>query len=572
MKFGKSQTVITLARLALWIPLVAVTSRALGDEPVGALVGNLPAAVQVIPKLPPRRIGKLPSPEREPVSSYLESVAGGDAIIEVVIGRSRIITTSAEIVNQDGIGVIASGDPTVIDFDVLPNPRLIRVLGKRVGVTDLTFVTADGDSITYDIHVGFDLPLIQTHMQSLFPDAVFELSQLREHVVIKGQARSPSQVSQIVETLQLYLASMQVEHKVNNVIPDSDDVPQPGPGSPRDPSGDGAEAPGDNSDPGLAFDRGERPSAQAKFYLPKVINLLRVPGPQQVMLKVTIAELNRTALRRLATNLSLGSGLDNFIESIQTESGNLVGVFSDGDFSFLMDALRQNSVTTVLAEPNLVTMNGHTSRFQSGGEFPVPVSQGGGNVGAISVEYKPFGVQLAFTPLIEADGAIRLTVEPEVSDVDPNLSVRIFPGGQPVPGIRTRNASTTVQMREGQTLAIAGLLNNASRARTSRVPLLGDVPYLGALFTSDEAESREDELLIVVTPHLVSPIDGEQPACLPGQEVLEPNDWEFYLLNRIEGRTGIPHRATTNWDDPLGIIRKWQLEQKHGCGPIGFSQ
>lgn len=565
MKIEQRRFKTLLFSLAFCVPLLVMTGVASSAEPIGRSIGNLPTNLQTIPQLPPREMGELLLPEREPVSSFLQSVSGSDAIIEVYVGRSRVITLDSEIANQDGVGVIASGDPTVIDFDVLPNPRLIRVVGKRVGVTDLTFVMADGKHITYDVHVVFDLPLIETRMRSIFPDVSFRLYQLREHVVIEGQARSPSQVSEVMETLQAYLASLQVEHQVKNVGPSDDEFPIPRQG----PSGDGSG--GGEDDPGIAFDRGERPQTESSFYLPKVINLLRVPGPQQVMLKVTIAELDRSALRRLATDLTVAS-TSGFLSSIQAGgSGNIVGVFSDGDFSFLMDALRQNSVTTILAEPNLVTMTGHTSRFQSGGEFPVPVQQGNNNSG-ITVTYKPFGVQLAFTPIIEDDGTIRLTVEPEVSDIDPNLSVSLVPGGDPVPGVRTRNASTTVQLREGETLAIAGLLNDTSRARTSRVPLLGDIPYLGAFFTNDVAESREEELLIVVTPHLVSPVDGEHPACLPGQEVQEPTDWEFYLLNRIEGRTGVSHRATTNWDDPLGTIRKWQLEHQHGCGPIGFSQ
>ncbi len=566
MKIGQPRFKTLLGGLGFCFLLLVVTEVASSAEPFGPSIGNLPTNLQTIPQLPPRALGELSLSEREPVSSFLHSVSGSDAIIEVYVGRSRVITTNAEIANQDGVGVIASGDPTVIDFDVLPNPRLIRVVGKRVGVTDLTFVTADGKHISYDVHVVFDLALIEARMKSLFPDASFQLSQLREHVVIQGEARSPSQVSEIMETLQAYLASLQVEHDVKNVGPTDDEFPLPRQG----PAGDGSG--GGEDDPGIAFDRGERPQTEASFYLPKVINLLRVPGPQQVMLKVTIAELDRTALRRLGTNLSVRGDVGDFLKSIQTgTTGNFEGVFGSGDFSFVMNALRENSVTTILAEPNLVTMTGHTSRFQSGGEFPVPVQQGNNNSG-ITVQYKPFGVQLAFTPIIEDDGTIRLTVEPEVSDIDPNLSVSIVAGADPVPGVRTRNASTTVQLREGQTLAIAGLLNDTSRARTSRLPLLGDIPYIGAFFTNNEAESREEELLIVVTPHLVSPLDGEYPACLPGQEVQEPTDWEFYLLNRIEGRTGVPFRATTNWDDPLGKIRKWQLEQQHGCGPIGFSQ
>jgi pilus assembly protein CpaC len=167
---------------------------------------------------------------------------------------------------------------------------------------------------------------------------------------------------------------------------------------------------------------------------------------------------------------------------------------------------------------------------------------------------------------------IRLTVRPEVSIPDPTLSVSIVPGGDPVPGITTRNASTTVEIREGQTLAIAGLLSRSTTGTTVRVPLLGDLPIVGAFFSETDHDVRETELLVIVTPYMVDSLDSNQCIPLPGQEVMEPCDLELYLLGRIEGRTGLPYRATTNWDDPLGIIRHQQIEQQHVYGPCGFSK
>ena len=201
---------------------------------------------------------------------------------------------------------------------------------------------------------------------------------------------------------------------------------------------------------GSTYEDGGRPSTNATFVQPQIINLLQVPGVQQVMLKVQLAELDRRALREIGADLTFASG-GNFLASLAVGGGgNVVGVFNGGEFGIVMQALRQNNVAKVLAEPNLVTLSGHAARFQSGGEFPVPSAQLGGGAGNNRVEFKPFGVQLAFVPYIQDDGLIRLHVEPEVSNVDESLAVTLIEGGDPVPGVRTRNASTTVELRKAR--------------------------------------------------------------------------------------------------------------------------
>ena len=250
------------------------------------------------------------------------------------------------------------------------------------------------------------------------------------------------------------------------------------------------------------------------------------------------------------------------------------GIFDSGNFQIFLRALRQNNVATILAEPNLVTLDGHVAHFQSGGEFPVPVAQMGGGAGNNSVEFKPFGVQLAFIPYIQDDGVIRLHVEPEVSTVDEDLGVTLIQNGSPVPGVRTRNASTTVELRQGQTLAIAGLLNREVDGSTARIPFLGDLPYLGPLFGATRHQTIEQELLVLVTPYLVSPRDADQCLPVPGDSIMEPNDLEFYLMNRIEGRTGRVHRSATQWDNPFhpsDYCIQMGLEQSYMLGPVGLT-
>ena len=340
-----------------------------------------------------------------------------------------------------------------------------------------------------------------------------------------------------------------------------------------------------------------RPSAQATFAEPQIINLLRVPGIQQVLLQVRIAELNRTALREIGANMlgvsndaivgtqiagpfgaggsaGGGGGFGGLIDLASSAVGSTTafGIFGGGDFSIFLKALRDNGVLSILAEPNLIAMNGHEAQFLAGGEFPVPVPQGGSGInGGITVEFKDFGVQLMFVPYILDDGRIRLHVEPEVSTIDFTIGTTLVVGGEPIPGLNTRKAATTVEMEQGQTLAMAGLLQIGLDARTERIPGLGDLPYIGPFFSNTSHDRVKKELLVMVTPHLVEPLDADQVGCLPGEDIRDPTDKEFYLFNRIEGRTCEEFRATTSWDRPY-VRERLQMEACYGCGPMGFSQ
>ena len=315
----------------------------------------------------------------------------------------------------------------------------------------------------------------------------------------------------------------------------------------------------------VTLESGEREAITSSLTRPRLINLLKVPGSQQVMLKVTVAEVNRTALREIGVNLNIS----DYFENTVIGGGNARITFGS-DATLLMKALRTNSIATILAEPTLVTLSGFPAQFQSGGEFPVPQSSQFGGFGGTT--FKDFGVQLSFTPHIQDNGMIRLTVSPEVSNVDKSLSVAVIAGGDAVPGVRTRNTSTTVELTQGQTLAIAGLLDRETNGTTSRFPVLGDLPIIGPLFSSTSHQvPTELELMVTVTPYIVDALDDENCIPLPGTEVMEPNDLEVFLMGRISGRTGKPHRSTTNWDDPLGRIRQQRLEQENVIGPYGFA-
>jgi pilus assembly protein CpaC len=179
---------------------------------------------------------------------------------------------------------------------------------------------------------------------------------------------------------------------------------------------------------------------------------------------------------------------------------------------------------------------------------------------------------LGFVPFILDGDVIRLTVAPEVSNIDTTIAVTLVAGGSPVPGLNTRKAQTTVELREGQTLAIAGLLQLTLNGETDRIPGLGDLPIIGPMFSNTSSQRIEKELVVLVTPYLVEPMNHGQVPPTPGDEVKQPNDLEFYLLNRIEARTGKDFRATTSWDDVYNLRNHLKLEKKYVNGPVGFSE
>jgi pilus assembly protein CpaC len=318
------------------------------------------------------------------------------------------------------------------------------------------------------------------------------------------------------------------------------------------------------------------------------------------LLKVRVAEMNRTALRQVGADFlasipqfksvfgssiagngytgGLGTGAFSASQGLGLgPEATLFGSFSNGQFTTVLTALRKNNIVKVLAEPNLVAMNGYQAAFLAGGEFPVPTFSGVGagstsGGGTSGTQFKQYGVRLSFLPIILDNDTIRLSVNPEVSSVDFSVSTTLVPGGSPVPGLQTRSAYTTVELKQGDTLAIAGLLQLTLEAQTQRIPGLGDLPYIGAFFSNTSSERIEKELVVTVTPYIVEAMAPGQVPAGPGDEVNEPNDLEFFFLNRIESRTGLDKRSTTTYDDPLHLVRRQIVEKKYLIGPSGYSK
>jgi pilus assembly protein CpaC len=286
-------------------------------------------------------------------------------------------------------------------------------------------------------------------------------------------------------------------------------------------------------------------------------NQLQVAGSPQVNLRVRVAEVSRTVSRQLGFNWSTVLSAGNFAIGLQTgrlagsTGANLIanglnGVFSTVagskvNGSTVLDAMATEGLVTLLAEPNLTALSGTTATFLAGGEFPIPVTQA---LGAVSVEYKQFGVSISFTPTVLSSGHISIKVRPEVSQLDASNGVQL--NGVQVPALTTRRAETTVELASGQSFAIAGLIQNNNSNNIQKFPWLGDIPVLGALFRSNQFQRDQSELVIVVSPYVVQPNSaGDKPADA-GSYIRVPSDGEEVAY----GRAGALNGKTAT--DPAG--------------------
>ena len=408
--------------------------------------------------------------------------------LEVPVNKSQVVTTDR------AIGKALVGNAEIAD--VLPiSERSVYVLGKKMGTTSLTLYGRDNRVLAVmDVAVGPDVESMRTQFRQLIPGQTIDARISNDAVILSGTVSDPGAADRAVQIAKAY-------------------------------AGD------------------------------KVINLISMGGSQQVMLEVRFAEVSRQVGEQLGVQ---GFGLSNdgtFDAVVGGSAGfspgvNGVGtptlgaiadtfgifrkIFSVGSLNIegILNALERKGMAKTLAEPTLLALSGERASFLAGGEFPVPVVQSGGGGGggggnAITVEFKPFGVSLAFTPTVLGNKVIHLVVEPEVSSIDPSASITI--NGLVVPGLQTRRASTTVELRDGESFAIAGLLRRDFSTTIRQLPILGSLPIIGALFRSSSFQKGETELLIVVTPRLVAPLRPEQ-VVLPTDRVKDPKALDTLLL------------------------------------------
>ena len=420
--------------------------------------------------------------------------------VSVTAGRSTIVSTEFDVTR------IAVTNREVADATVV-RPREILIDGKAAGTISL-ILWGDNTRVQYDIVVEQPVTALEQQLHRLFPDETVEVTSNADGIVLSGRASSTQVMLRIAEVV-----------------------------------------------------RAASPKAN-------VINMLQVPGgsdAQQVMLQVRIAEVNRKALMEFGTSFFTGAtGAGNWIgrgttgqfgapefselsRSVTTGPGgrttSLDGKIEFSDFlniflfntswnaGTLIRALKQTGYFQSLAEPNLIAYNNKEASFLAGGEFPIPIVNG---VGQVSIEYKEFGVRLNFTPTIAGD-LIRLKVRPEVSELDFNNGITME--GFRIPALQVRRAETEVELRDGQSFAVAGLIDNTAQTDKSAIPLLSQVPIIGHLFASKADRQERTELLVLITPRLVRPLNPDEvPALptLPGR-FLPPGD---DVGGRLEGGGG----------------------------------
>lgn len=371
--------------------------------------------------------------------------------------------------------------------DVLPmNADTLYVLGKKPGATNLTLYDKAGRLVSViDLVVGADVAALRTQLSELLPQEPITVRSSGESVVIGGIVTSAVAADQAARIAESY-------------------------------------APG------------------------KVVNLLGLGSPQQVLLEVRFSEMQRNTVKELGfRSLSLSNngrsqnatGQDIFdrtegnVERTQNSFATFFGSFGLGglNVNLALDALEQKGLVNTLAQPNLIALSGETASFLAGGEFPIPVatSAGAGGVPTITIEFKAFGVSLAFTPTVLANGMISLVVAPEVSSIDPAASIRL--NNISIPGLRTRRARTTLEIRDGESFAMAGLIGADYVNSVRQVPLLGNIPILGALFRSTRFNRSETELVITVTPHIVRPV-APSALAMPTDKVRPPSEAAQFLF------------------------------------------
>lgn len=425
-----------------------------------------------------------------PAAAQVSEVALHAGAVEVPINKSQVLTADRTI----GKALIGNAEVA----DVLPiSERSVYVLGKKLGTTSLTLYDRGNRVIAVmDIAVGPDVEGLRRQIEQLVPGHKIDARISNESIILSGMVNDPGAADRVAQIAKAY-------------------------------AGD------------------------------KVINLVTMGSSQQVMLEVRFAEVNRQLGEKLGVS-GFGLSNDGTFDAVVGSTAQLVPdsdtgagvmqlnaitdtygifrkIFSIGNVNIegILDAMERKGLSKTLAEPTLLTLSGERASFLAGGEFPIPVVQssgGGSGNNAITVEFKPFGVSLGFTPTVLGDKVINLVVEPEVSSIDSSASVTI--NGLVVPGLQTRRASTTVELRDGESFAIAGLLRRDFQTTVRQLPLLGSIPIIGTLFRSSSFQKGETELLIVVTPRLVSPLRPEQVR-LPTDRIDDPHPLD--VLNTGEG-------------------------------------
>jgi pilus assembly protein CpaC len=481
--------------------------------------------------------------------------------LAVPLYKSRILSSTVPVER------VSVGNPDIADLLILRAQELY-VLGKDLGTTNVLLWDRDDRLIgAVSVEVTHDLEGLKEKLFELMPNERIDVYAAQRSIVLTGSVSSVLNMNAALQLAEGYLA--QIGTAVDEQV----------------------------------FE--QRQTGSGEGVGGEVINLMQVAGAQQVMLEVKVAEIARSELREMDmqfNGIDIGSSRWNFggvnggatfPDAIFDPGSVRVPVFSqdapfgpvidefvpnpltiddkgffaslltaNGMLNMSLNAARQRGLAKILAEPTLTTLSGQEAQFLSGGEFPIPVPQG---VNGVTIEFKEFGVGLRFVPVVLSSGHINMTLNISVSELTDTSNVGLNVNGSPttflVPSLSKRSASATVELGDGQTMGIAGLINENLREVVNKFPGLGSIPVLGALFRSQEFIKGESELVILVTPHLARPLPSDQIR-LPTDDFIEPTSNQFYLMGRIEGKA--PEDASVPAGEPIAANEEGGVESDFG--------
>ncbi|MDC8759249.1 type II and III secretion system protein family protein [Janthinobacterium fluminis] len=407
---------------------------------------------------------------------------------------------------------IAVGDPRVADV-ILLNPSEVYLLGKSVGSTNLILWSRGNDATVIDLAVGIDTAALQASFgQLLGAEKQIKITAAADTLILSGSVSDSVKADQA-----LALANAFVQRSARS----------------------GASAGGGAAGGAVAAAPAAPADAAAA---PKVVNMLSIAAPQQVMLEVKVAEVSKTLVDQLGASLgvsrTVGSWTYSLLSNLLTNKPGVLDGFNNKNGNFAtLDAQKRDGLIKVLAEPTIMAISGQEASFLAGGKIFIPVSQtNSGGVPTITLEEKEFGVAVRFTPTVLDGGRINLKVAPEVSDLNKDgigITANGISGTAILPSFTTRRATTTVQLFDGQSFAIGGLIKNNVTTNIKALPVLGEVPVLGALFRSSDFQTDRSELVFIITPHLVKPLPPDYK--LPTDPYVQPTRSEFFLQGKMEG-------------------------------------
>jgi pilus assembly protein CpaC len=591
------------SRTARWAAAVAglavvlAAGPAARAQPDAAKPGPAPAPGEVLPQpraasdIPGPRAQLLPSAQRvfgqapvptvQDLDLYKRWVVGLDDpkfTFEVIVGHTRVLHL------KEAPFRIQVGDTRVFDYSIPQgSPTELLLQGFTVGSTTMFMWFGDRAEPANQTVLAFQVNVLpdpdqkrrleeiykalQDEINKAFPDAYVCLTLVGDKLVVSGEVKDAIEANHILRILTRSTGAQQAA--ASPVL--------------SNPATGGANINLNLTNPyatPFGFQPGI-PEGQVRpdlsnYILPgetNIVNLLRIPGEQQVALKATLAAVDRNAARNIGLGWSImnKNGVTVISDFNGITQGNIPTMLDNGLINLQIEALRTNNLARTLAEPTLTTLNGRPAVFFSGTQFPVPVVTGATAVGLQGVSFVPVGVNLTFLPVITDRDRIRMTVTASVSSSSFGTNgTGTTIAGANIPNILATTVSTEVEMREGQTFAIGGLLQTSLNGSYQRIPLFGDLPLMGNLFRSSQTSAGEHELVLLVTPQLVHPLEPNERPALPGSDYFEPGDLEFYLLGRLESARPYDYRTPVMTDiNRMAAYRHCEL--LYFVGPHGHS-